>query len=116
MLLSSLRPTGKLRPEWEFGTELRALSLAAGLGPISGLSSMLVPSLSSSPPALNAGGCPPKALGQIPTELGLKVSGGRARMMPEWRGSSSVAEPGKAPGEYALQTRYHLRYVSPKGS
>lgn len=33
MLLSPLRPRGKLRPAWELDTELREHSLAAGWGP-----------------------------------------------------------------------------------
>ena len=48
MLLSPLRPRGKLRPAWEFGTELREHSLAAGPGPVYGLWPILVASLLSS--------------------------------------------------------------------
>lgn len=50
MLLSPLGPRGKLRPEWEFDTELRAHSLAAGPGPVCGLWPLLAAALLSSPP------------------------------------------------------------------
>ena len=48
MLLSPLGPRGKLRPEGEFGTELREHSPAAGPGPIYGSSPILKPSVLAS--------------------------------------------------------------------
>lgn len=48
MLLSPLGPRGKLRPEWEFGTELREHSLAAGPGPVYGSSPIPKPSVLAS--------------------------------------------------------------------
>lgn len=50
MLLSPLGPRGKLRPEWEFGIELREHRLAAGPGPVCGLWPLLAASLLSSSP------------------------------------------------------------------
>lgn len=51
MLLSPLGPREILRPEREFGTELREHSLAAGPGPIGSLWPILEPSLLSPSPA-----------------------------------------------------------------
>ena len=76
MLLSPLGPRGKLRPEWEFGTELREHSLAAGPGPICGLWPILEPSLLSPSPAplcSQRSWLSPKTPGQTLSELGLRA-------------------------------------------
>lgn len=105
MLLSPLGPRGKLRPEWEFGTELREHSRAAGAGPVYGLSPILVPSLLSSSPAPV---CPQrwwlsaKTPGQTLSESGLKALRGQGKQSIEGRGCSLAAGPGQAPREHVL--------------